>query len=71
MVTSEEVKELNDDQLLRGYLIINGSFEFPDSVKYPSIPCYVDATSTVYPLIGKCLLSGPEYLLAKNQACKI
>ena len=24
----------------------------------------------VYPLIGKCLLTGPEYLLANNKGCQ-
>jgi hypothetical protein len=31
----------------------------------------VDKTTTVYPLEGQALLTGPEYLLAKNQGCEI
>jgi hypothetical protein len=39
-------------------------------VKYPSIPCYIDKNATVYPLKGdNAFLTGPEYLLAKQQAC--
>ena len=56
---------------MTGYLIINGDFEFPSNVKYPSIPCYIDKTSTVYPLSGSCYLTGPEYVLALRQGCEI
>lgn len=56
---------------MNGYLIVNGVFNFPKNTKYPSIPCYIDKTATVYPLNGKCLLTGPELLLAKNQGCQI
>ena len=52
-----------------GYLIVNCDFEFPDTVKYPSIPCFVDNTTTVYPLRGSAYLTGPEFLLAKRQGC--
>lgn len=55
---------------MSGYLIVNCDFEFPTNVKYPSIPCYIDKTTTVYPLSGTSYLTGPEYLLAKNQGCK-
>lgn len=55
---------------MKGYLVLNGSFKFPDNTKYPSIPCYMDKSTTVYPLTGNCLLTGPEYLLARNQQCE-
>jgi hypothetical protein len=48
-----------------------GVFEFPSIVKYPTIPCYIDNTTTVYPLSGACLLKGPEDLVALRQGCKI
>jgi len=57
--------------LLKGYLALNCSFKFPESTKYPSIPCYVDKSTTVYPLEGNCILTGPEYLLARQQKCVI
>jgi hypothetical protein len=56
---------------LKGYLVISGRFKFPDNTKYPSIPCFVDKTTTVYPLEGKCILTGPEYVLARRQNCTI
>jgi hypothetical protein len=55
---------------MNGYLIVNCDFEFPSHTKYPSIPCYVDKTTTVYPLKGfSAFLTGPELLLAKKQDC--
>lgn len=71
LVSTKFVEEMSTKDLLNGYLILNAKFEFPVEIKYPSIPCYVDSTTTVYPLFGKSLLTGPEYLLAKNQGCKI
>ena len=52
-------------------MLVNGTVQFPETVKYPSIPCYVDSSITSLSLIRKGLLTGPEYLLAKNQGCKI
>lgn len=57
--------------LFDDYYIINATFEFPKNVKYPSIPCYIDETTTIYPLTGSCLLTGPEYVLARNQGCNV
>jgi len=66
---NDKVQSLSSVDLLRGYYIINATFKFPPRLKYPSIPCYVDENTTVYPLEGSCLITGPEYLLAKNQGC--
>jgi hypothetical protein len=67
----EELKKMPKSEILYSYLIIKASFSFNESVKYPSIPCYVDDTCTVYPLEGTCILTGAEYLLAISQECKI
>lgn len=40
-------------------------------MKYPSIPCYVDKTTTIYPLKGSSFITGPEYNLALRQGCNI
>jgi hypothetical protein len=69
-IKEEDLKSLSKDEILYSYMIIKASFTFDDSVKFPSIPCYVDDTCTVYPLQGKCLLTGAEYLLATSQNCK-
>jgi hypothetical protein len=71
LLTPEVLKSWSNEDLLKGYLIIRGNFKFPDNTKYPSIPCYMDNTTTVYPLQGNCLLTGPELLLARSQKCII
>jgi hypothetical protein len=70
LISTDTVLKLSDSELLQGYLVINTSFKFPETIKYPSIPCYIDNTTTVYPLEGSALISGPEYLLARNQKCR-
>ena len=69
LITPEQVTSMSNEELLKGYLVFNASFKFPDGIKYPSIPCYIDNTTTVYPIRGEALISGPEYLLARNQNC--
>lgn len=46
-------------------------FEFPEDTLYPSIPVYVDETTTVYPLKGKACLTGFEIVTALQQECKL
>jgi hypothetical protein len=71
LVKKSQLDKWGTTELLQGYLIVNGDFEFPKEIKYPSIPCYVDKTTTVYPTKGvNCFLTGPEFLLARNQGCK-
>jgi hypothetical protein len=68
-ITEESLNLLSDADLIRNYIILSVKFKFPDEVKYPSIPCQVDETTTIYPLSGKAVITGIEYLLAKNQGC--
>lgn len=70
-LTEEKLNELKIEELLFSYTIIKGTFKFPKTVKYPSIPCHLNETTTVYPLEGSCILTGAEYLLAKNQGAAI
>lgn len=71
ILSKEELETWNNEQILSGFLIVNADFIFPDNVKFPSIPCYIDKTSTVYPLQGNAYLTGAEYLLALRQKCNI
>ena len=58
--------------MLKSYTVIKCDFNFPNSVKYPSILVYVNETTTIYPQSGKgVILTGVEYLLAKSQNCEI
>src|SRR5688572_22191105 len=70
-LNATDIKSMSKKELIYSYTIIKGKFEFPPSVKYPSIPCYIDETTTVYPRAGECILTGAEYLVAKDQGCKI
>jgi len=67
----DEFNKLTTKEIIYSYIIIKGSFSFPKEVLYPSIPCYVDESTVVFPRSGDCLLTGAEYILAKNQKCKI
>ena len=71
-LSPSEIKLMSDNELLYSYTTIEvKSFRFPDSVTYPSIPCYSDEVTTVYPLTGKAILTGSEYITAKNQGCNM
>lgn len=70
-ITEENLKEMSKEEILYSYTIIHATFEFPLETKYPSIPCYIDDTCTVYPLTGSCVITGAEYLLAVTQKCKL
>jgi hypothetical protein len=52
LIDPSDIKIWTNEQLLKGYLIVNGSFQYPKNVKDPSIPCYVDKTTAVYPFWG-------------------
>jgi hypothetical protein len=65
-----DLNQMSNEEILYSYLIIQADFEFPAGVKYPSIPCFVDESSTIFPLKGSCVITGSEYLLAKSQSCK-
>jgi hypothetical protein len=69
VLSSFEFSLMSDYELLYSYIVIKCDFEFPDNVKFPSIPCYVDDTTTVYPRVGEAVLTGAEYILARNQKC--
>lgn len=69
LISIDKVLDFSNEDLLKGYLMFNASFKFPEGTKYPSIPCYIDETTTVYPLNGTALVSGPEFLLARSQKC--
>ena len=71
IIKEEELLKMSKNDILYSYTAIKCSFKFPDSVKYPSIPCYLDKTTTFYPLKGSAILTGPEYLLAIEQDCVI
>jgi hypothetical protein len=69
LINPKVFEKWDAEKFLTGYLIVNCDFVFPDNVKYPSIPCYTDKTSTVYPLKANAVITGPEYWMALRQGC--
>jgi len=67
-----EIRGMSAKELLYSYTTIEvKNFSFPDKIIYPSIACYSDEVTTVYPLTGKAVLTGSEYIVAKNQGCNM
>lgn len=69
-INSASVK-LSAGDLINSYTVLKVSFEYPSEVKYPCIPVQVDKTITIYPLKGESTITGLEYVLAREQGCKI
>ena len=70
ILKEKDLDKMSKEEILYSYTVIKCRFEFPKGLKYPSIPCYLDKTLTVYPLRGESILTGSEYLVAKSQGCK-
>jgi hypothetical protein len=64
------INKLTKFDYLSSYISIKTEFEFPSFVKYPCIPCSLDEDTTIYPLKGESVITGLEYLTAKNLGCK-
>jgi hypothetical protein len=71
-ISRDEILSLTANELLYSYTTIEvNSFQFDEKVRYPSIPCLADETITCYPRQGSAVLTGPEYITAKNQGCEM
>ena len=55
----------------RNYIVVEARFSHPDEVKFPGIPQNVDDTTTIYPKSGNGVMTGYEFLLAKNLGCEL
>lgn len=69
-LSKEELNDLNNSDLINNYIVMSVKFSFPKSIKYPSIACYLNENTTIYPLEGVSVITGVEYLLAKEQGCE-
>nr|CAA73185.1 DNA polymerase [Cryphonectria parasitica] len=69
-LTEEELFKMTDEDLIMSYTIFSTKFKFPSNTKYPSIPCYLNESTTIYPLEGEATLTGVEFVLAKEQNCE-
>jgi hypothetical protein len=71
-ISPSEIGVMTDFELLYSYTTIElEDFRFPAAVTYPSIPCNADDITTIYPLTGKAVLTGVEYLTALKQGCSM
>lgn len=68
-LSTDQFKDIDWKELVLSFTIIDCNFSFPKAIKYPSIPCFIDETTTVYPLKGSALLTGAEYIVALEQGC--
>ena len=68
-LTTKEFEKLSDESLLFNYMTLELEFKFPSRIKYPCIPTRVDDNSDIYPLEGRSVLTGPEFLVARNMGC--
>lgn len=64
IITFNELKELDDKEIIYNFIVIDTDFNFPKDTMYPSIPCSVDEATTIYPLSGSAVITG---ILARNQ----
>ena len=49
ILDQEDVKTWNVTSLMTGYWLVMGDFQFPLNVNYPSMPGYIDKTTTFTP----------------------
>ncbi|KAG0632657.1 hypothetical protein HOY80DRAFT_1116421, partial [Tuber brumale] len=48
------------------YSAIKVKFNFPETIKYPPLPVFMDKNITIYPLSGITIVTGHEFLSALN-----
>lgn len=70
ILTEESFNKLKWRDKVYSYTILLVDFEFPESVKYPSIPCNIDENTTAYPLKGNSVITSLDYLVALKQGAK-
>lgn len=72
-LTKVDVDRMEKDPLLFlfSYTVLEVEFKFDEKTKYPCIPARVDEDVDIYPLEGKSVITGPEYLVALSMGCKM
>jgi len=68
---NKTVIEMSNQDLLFNYIVLDVEFKFSADVKYPCIPTRVDDDVDIYPLSGRSIITGPEYLVAKSMGCHL
>lgn len=70
-ISYAQYSKIRWEDRFNSYTVLNVNFEFPESVKYPSIPCNVDENTTVYPLKGSSIITAMEEMVARRQGATI
>lgn len=70
-IYNKTVLDMSNESLLLNYISLDVDFKFPSSVKYPCIPTRVDDDVDIYPLEGRSVITGCEYLVAKEMGCRL
>jgi len=70
-IYNKTVLEMSNESLLLNYISLDVDFKFPSSVKYPCIPTRVDDDVDIYPQEGRSVITGCEYLVAKEMGCRL
>lgn len=68
---TDTFKNMSWKRMINSYTILSVDFEFPDSIKYPSIPCDVEEGVNCYPLKGSAIITSLDYLVALKQGADI
>jgi len=68
---NKTVIEMSNEELLFNYIVLDVDFKFDKDVKYPCIPTRVDNDVDIYPMSGRSIITGPEYLTAKSMGCSL
>jgi hypothetical protein len=69
VLTYNKFMQMDKLDLLYSYTVLKVDFKFPDDVKFPNIPVFVDKDTTVYPLEGEAILTYAEYVTAQRMGC--
>lgn len=71
MISLDDFNKLGWKNQVYSYTVLKVKFKFPDNVKYPSIPCNIDESTTVYPMEGDAIINSLEYIVAEKQGCQL
>ena len=70
-VFNKTIENMNANDLLFNYVVLDVDFTFNSNTKYPCIPCRVDDDVDIYPVSGNSIITGCEYLVARSMGCKL
>ena len=65
-MTKRQVSLMTDQTLMEDYITMEVEFHFEPNVKFPCIPTRAEDYGDIYPMKGKSIITGIEYLVAKS-----